>query len=204
MEGGDDIGVAGPGIEKNAGAAGYDWSIGQDDPQPQDADLALPLLGVPLPINGVRDRFNEVEALSGWKLNDTLRGDDVIPSQLAGGGFIGCDALDQKGLDRIAGLDPLVPPLTVPLGTDRGRLGHELLPDLTGNVWGEGNILLGGAGSDIIEGRGADDIIDGDQYLNVRLSVRTEPGGPGDGDRAAPTSWRTRPSAATSVPGRPG
>ena len=37
---------------------------------------------------------------------------------------------------------------------------------LTGrNVWGDGNILLGGAGSDLIEGRGADDIIDGDSVL---------------------------------------
>ena len=40
MEGGDDIGVAGPGIEKVAGASGYDWEIGLGDPQPQDADLA--------------------------------------------------------------------------------------------------------------------------------------------------------------------
>ena len=43
---------------------------------------------------------------------------------------------------------------------------------LTGNVWGEGNILLGGAGSDTLEGRGADDILDGDKYLNLRLSVK--------------------------------
>ena len=35
MEGGDDIGVAGPGIEKIAGASGYDWQIGQGDPQAQ-------------------------------------------------------------------------------------------------------------------------------------------------------------------------
>ena len=52
-------------------------------------------------------------------------------------------------------------------------------PILTGpNVWGDGNILLGGAGSDLIEGRGADDIIDGDSYLSVRLSVRTDPANP--------------------------
>lgn len=43
---------------------------------------------------------------------------------------------------------------------------------LTGNVWGEGNILLGGAGSDTLEGCGGNDILDGDDYLNVRLSVR--------------------------------
>ena len=33
LEGGDDIGVAGPGVEKNAGAAGFDWEIGLGDPQ---------------------------------------------------------------------------------------------------------------------------------------------------------------------------
>jgi Ca2+-binding RTX toxin-like protein len=171
MEGGDDIGVAGPGIEKNAGAAGFDWSIGLGDPQPQDADLSLPVIGVPLPINQVRDRFNEVEALSGWNLDDTLHGDDIIPSQLNGGGFIGCDALDQAGLDRITGLDPLVPLLTVPSAPIIAASATNFCP-LVGNVWGEGNILLGGAGSDTIEGRGADDIIDGDRYLSVRLSVR--------------------------------
>ena len=43
-------------------------------------------------------------------------------------------------------------------------------------MWGSGNILLGGAGSDLIEGRGADDIIDGDKYFSVRLSVRNNAG----------------------------
>ena len=43
-------------------------------------------------------------------------------------------------------------------------------------MWGDGNILLGGGGSDTIEGRGADDIIDGDKYVNVRLSVRNGAG----------------------------
>ena len=47
-----------------------------------------------------------------------------------------------------------------------------------GNVWGEGNILLGGAGSDLIEGRGADDIIDGDRYMNVRISYRSDVANP--------------------------
>ena len=122
-EGGDDIMVAGPGIEKNAGAAGYDWSIGLGDPQPQRADLALPFLGLDTLTIDTRDRFNEVEALSGWDKDDVLRGDSVVPSTLGGGGSIGCDALDQTGLDRIAGLDDLVPPLTVPSGPIAARLG---------------------------------------------------------------------------------
>ena len=179
MEGGDDIGVAGPGIEKVAGASGYDWEIGLGDPQPQDADLALPILPLDILTVGVRDKFNEVEALSGAELNDTLRGDDLVPSALGGAGFIGCDVLDQDGLNRIAGLDALVPALATPLAGVIAASAGKDCPLLSGvNVWGDGNILLGGGGSDLIEGRGADDIIDGDKYLSVRLSVRTDAANP--------------------------
>ena len=175
MEGGDDIGVGGPGIEKVAGASGYDWEIGLGDPQHTEMDLADPLVADILTV-GVRDKFNEVEALSGGDLNDILRGDDVVPSQVGGGGFIGCDVLDQNGLDRINGLDALVPTLATPLA-DVVALSASLdCPILSGPVWGDGNILLGGGGSDTIEGRGADDIIDGDKYVNVRLSVRNGAG----------------------------
>ena len=128
----------------------------------------------------VRDRFNEVEALSGWNLNDILRGDDVVPSQVGGGGFIGCDALDAGGRrpHHRPGRRWSRRDAHRRLGADhRGNSAtHHCL--LTGLVWGEGNILLGGAGSDTLEGRGADDIIDGDRYLNVRLSVRTNPADP--------------------------
>ena len=80
MEGGDDIGVGGSGIEKVAGASGYDWEIGQGEPQAQDMDLALPIPPLDILQVGVRDKFNEVEALSGWKFDDTLRGDDLVPA----------------------------------------------------------------------------------------------------------------------------
>ncbi|MER2264446.1 DUF4214 domain-containing protein, partial [Methylobacterium oxalidis] len=35
----------------------------------------------------------------------------------------------------------------------------------------DGNILLGGGGSDVIEGRGGNDVIDGDSWLNVRIRI---------------------------------
>ena len=175
MEGGDDIGLGGPGIEKVAGAAGYDWEIGQGDPQPQHADLDLNLVGLDILTVDVRDRFNEVEALSGWKFDDVLKGDNISPMQVGGGGFIGCDALDQAGIDRIQGLDALVPALTTPASTVAQASATGTCP-LRGNVWGGGNILLGGAGSDTLEGRGGNDIIDGDSYLSVRLSVRNDAG----------------------------
>ena len=176
MEGGDDIGVSGPGVEKIAGSAGWDWEIGQGDPQAQDMDLSLRIINA-LPVNEVRDRFDEVEALSGWNLNDTLRGDDVVPSAILGGaGFIGCNALDNDGVARITNLEDLVPASirTVPVGPILEATSSAYCL-LNSSVWGEGNILIGGAGSDTIEGRGADDIIDGDRYLAVRLSVRTDP-----------------------------
>ncbi|ALV42451.1 heme peroxidase [Pseudarthrobacter sulfonivorans] len=180
MEGGDDVGLAGPGVEKVAGASGYDWEIGLQDPQAQDADLNLPIPPLDILQVGVRDKFNEVEALSGANLDDILRGDDVVPSAVGGAGFIGCDVLDQAGLDRIAGLDPLVPALSTPANTVIGASASRDCPLLVpgSNVWGDGNILLGGGGSDLIEGRGADDIIDGDRYLSVRLSVRTDANNP--------------------------
>ena len=178
MEGGDDIGVGGSGIEKVAGASGYDWEIGLGEALAQDMDLDLPIAPLDILTVGVRDKFNEVEALSGWKYDDKLRGDDIVPSAVGGGGFIGCDVLDQTGLDRISGLDPLVPALDsaagTPLATVVAQSASQDCPILSGpNVWGAGNLLLGGAGSDLIEGRGADDIIDGDRYLSVRLSVRS-------------------------------
>jgi Ca2+-binding RTX toxin-like protein len=179
MEGGDDIGVQGPGIEKNAGGSGYDWSISSlpglgGDAQPMDSDLDLPLLGTGILDAGVRDRYNELEALSGGALNDTLRGDDLVPSQVGGGGFLGCDALDAAGVGRIKGLNQIVTSFPTPVSTVGNATGRDCA--LSGNVWGEGNILLGGAGNDLIEGRLGDDIIDGDRYLNVRLSVRDSNG----------------------------
>jgi hypothetical protein len=121
----------------------------------------------------VRDRFNEVEALSGWNFDDDLKGQILAPGAAAGAGAIGCDVLTQAGLDRIAGLDAIVPPLNT--------LGSTILAATTTRycfvdpaelVWGDGDILVGGAGSDSLEGRGADDVLDGDRYLNVRISVR--------------------------------
>ncbi|MEV4642363.1 peroxidase family protein [Actinoplanes sp. NPDC049548] len=179
MEGGDDIGVQGPGIEKNAGGSGYDWSIASSpeqggDDQPMNSDLNLSLIPLDILTVGVRDRYNELEALSGGAHDDVLRGDDVIPSQVGGGGFLGCDALDAAGIARIVGLDRIVTSLPTPASAVANQTGRPC--DLHGNVWGEGNILLGGAGNDTIEGRGGNDIIDGDRYLSVRLSVRDADG----------------------------
>lgn len=161
-EGGDDIMLADPGIERNAGAAGFDWSSHQLDPLAADADLALNLLGVPLPVDVLRDRYAEVEGLSGAGKNDVLRGDDVVPRLVDGEGTSGGNWLDADGVSLISGLAELLPAGS----TDNG------------GVWGEGNIILGGGGSDVLEGRAGNDILDGDKELRVRLSVRTDPADP--------------------------
>src|SRR4051794_18295684 len=178
-EGGDDVMAQNASIDRNAGSGGFDWAIHQYDTVGADDDMAINnnLLGNPLPVVVNRDRWQETEADSGSRFDDVIRGDDAVPSALGGAGFTGCDALDQAGVDRIRGLADLLPPLS-------GELAPVVANSATGTcslegpVWGAGNILLGGGGSDTITGRGGDDIIDGDRALTVRISVRTDPADP--------------------------
>jgi Ca2+-binding RTX toxin-like protein len=142
-EGGDDIMLAGPGTEKNAGLAGFDWVTHARDPQAADADMNLKLIEEVGGIVTTRDRYQFVEGLSGWKFDDSLKGNDVVPAPE--------HSLDAAGIARIAGLQDL--------------LGAGV------SSFGAGDIILGGGGSDTMEGREADDIIDGDKWLNVRLQA---------------------------------
>jgi Ca2+-binding RTX toxin-like protein len=140
-EGGDDIMLAGPGTEKNAGLAGFDWVTHARDPQAADADMDLKLIEEVGGIVTTRDRYQFVEGLSGWKFDDSLKGNDVVPAPE--------HSLDAAGSARITGLRDL-------LGTNV-------------TTFAGGDIILGGAGGDTIEGRAGDDIIDGDKWLNVQL-----------------------------------
>ncbi|MGW6173955.1 Ig-like domain-containing protein, partial [Arthrobacter sp. NPDC055138] len=154
-EGGDDIMVAGPGIERNHGVYGFDWVTHARSVEAGDSDMRMIIVEGP---NALKDRFLLVEALSGWDKDDVLRGDDVAPSDPDNEvGVAGLsNALDAEGIKRITGLADLLPAGA----TD----------------FGAGNIIIGGSGSDQIWGNGADDIIDGDKWLNVRLSVRDDQG----------------------------
>ena len=177
-EGGDDIFVADSGLEKNSGAAGFDWVTGIFDPQPLVEDMSQrPIEPGQVGVE-TRSRYFEVEGLSGGDYDDILLGDNEVPVSNGSGsanGFVGCDALDEDGIARIAGLDVLITPamLTVDAATVEA-VATTRYCGLTGNVWGAGNIILGGLGSDVIQGRGGDDILDGDRHLLVRLSVRTD------------------------------
>ncbi len=173
-EGGDDLMAQNAAIDRNAGSGGWDWAFHQYDSVGANDDMEINnnLLGLPLPVVVNRDRWQETEADSGSAFDDVMKGDDIVPSGVAGGGFTGCNVLDQAGLDRISGLDPLVPPLAGDARTDLFANAASGTCPLSGPYWGDGNILLGGAGSDTITGRGANDIIDGDKALQVRISVR--------------------------------
>jgi Ca2+-binding RTX toxin-like protein len=67
-----------------------------------------------------------------------------------------------------------------------------------------GNIILGGGGSDLLEGRGDDDIIDGDRWLNVRISVRQNKDGTGPEIRSVKSMTELVPDmlAGTINPGQ--
>jgi hypothetical protein len=141
-EGGDDVMIAGPGIDRHEGMIGFDWVTHKNDPEAADSDLNFTGL-LPPDEENVRDRFDNVEGLSGWNRNDVLRGDEFDAELLAD------HQLENPGL--FPGLD--------------GVLGDA--SSFTG-----GNIIIGGAGSDILEGRGGNDVLDGDHWLDVEISVR--------------------------------
>ena len=147
-EGGDDIMVTGPGIERNEGMLGFDWVTHKNDPVAANADMSLSAL-LPPNVDALRDRYDLVEALSGWRFNDNLRGDSRDAAAMVG------NELTAEGIARIAGLSDLLPAGST---------------SFTG-----GNIILGGAGSDRIEGRGGNDLIDGDAWLNVQLAAAYAP-----------------------------
>ena len=181
---GDDIMFGGEGIQKNIGMWGHDWVTHQGQASGVDADMRVDIFTT-LPNEVLRDRFSQVEALSGWNGNDVLRGDDRTGADAEGGtttdptpetGFR-YNELNQAGIDRIAGLSEIITPdlmQTLPYWAtgswENGATG------ITEAVFVGGNILLGGGGNDTIEGRGGDDVIDGDRYLSVKLAGVTKDG----------------------------
>ena len=182
-EGGDDIMSQNAAVDRNAGAGGFDWAIHQYDTVGADDDMEINnnLAGVPIQVVVNRDRWQETEADSGSAFNDVIKGTSLAPSAIGGAGFTGCNALDPAGVARIKGLDQLVTTFPSPLAPivassasgDCPLTGAGSTVRGQGNVWGEGDILLGGLGSDTITGRGANDIIDGDRYLTVAITMHS-------------------------------
>jgi Ca2+-binding RTX toxin-like protein len=173
-ETGDDIMFENAGIQRNNGMAGFDWAIHKDDQQAANSDLGI-TIGVAQPAFILRDRFDLVEGLSGWKFNDTLTGRNVAVGAVIAGAAVplNTDILDsfsnallEKNLGLIDGLDVLTAHLTRTQVTVAGITETIVMSTDAGE-----DILLGGAGSDVITGRGGNDILDGDKWLNVRIRI---------------------------------
>lgn len=158
-ESGDDIMVQGESVMRNEGMFGFDWVTFKGANIDAYADLRIRIFETDVQ-DILRNRFDKVEAASGWDFDDTIIGDDRVAPGLGGSAETELfnDGLDQAGIDRIAGLSQIVA-----LGAGQ-------------TFWEQGNILLGGGGSDSITGGGGDDILDGDRWLNVRIAIRDSGG----------------------------
>ncbi len=65
--------VQGAGIQRNNGMLGFDWAIHKGDPVAANSDLGIPVFAAQDAVQ-LRDRFDSVEGLSGWKFDDMLTG----------------------------------------------------------------------------------------------------------------------------------
>lgn len=163
--GGDDIMVAGAGTERYEGFVGFDWASFQNIGAPgAEADMAI--RPVPHPgadPNATLDRFDNTEGLSGSAFADILRGDDRRFDPLGGIEIsLAGHELTAEGIARINGLAELL---------GQAAAGANGVAGDSDDIFNSGNIILGGAGSDIIEGRGGNDVIDGDAWLHVQIGV---------------------------------
>jgi Ca2+-binding RTX toxin-like protein len=189
-ESGDDIMVQGESVIRNEGMFGFDWSIYKGVAFGADADLRTPIFTTEQ-ADILRNRFDKVEALSGWNHDDILRGDDRLPDVPANNttlntaeGFFFQDELTQAGVDRIDGLRELFGNLIWEKNDE--RYSDAQLADPEQQIaFNAGNILLGGGGSDILQGNGGNDVIDGDAWLNVRIKI-TAKGIDGQSDSSQP------------------
>ncbi len=177
-ESGDDIMGSGPSVFRYEGMFGFDWAIAKHDLAGVHFDLQIPIFST-IPNDILKDRFDQVEGLSGWVYDDHLDGDDRGHK---GGGSSAPDSvptelfaehlLTQEGVDRIAGMNQWFGGFD---GTDARQTLFGLPSPVPGSAavstFRDGNILMGGDGNDFLRGRGGYDIIDGDAWLNVRIKI---------------------------------
>ncbi|WP_223516840.1 peroxidase family protein [Pseudomonas sp. GL-B-19] len=172
-EGGDDIMIGSPSeADRFIGFSGYDWATFKDDPAGVTIGLNSRLRffdqpAVPGSTASILARLDLVEGLSGSAHADFLSGDDSTADLLA---IAGAKGSVLTNFDLISGLRDFV---------GSAGNGADGIAGTADDKFDGGNIVLGGAGSDVIEGRGGDDLIDGDKWLNVRISVRQNIDGTG-------------------------
>lgn len=170
LESGDDIAFSGIGVQRFEGMFGFDWAIAKYDVAGVSWDANIPIF-TSVPADILRDRFDLMEGFSGWRFNDTIRGDNRGTTQgdLDAGLNFDDHVLNTAGLARIGGM-------TAWFGSVRSSLAAAnpaayAGPANANMMFRDGNILLGGGGSDLIHGRGGFDLIDGDAWLNVRIRI---------------------------------
>ena len=148
---------------KMAGMSGFDWATYKDISSGVNANLSIPIVfdeAPTIPANSALDQFEAVEGLSGSRFNDILTGTidtfvEMGPVPAGGaGGFLG-SYLDAEGIALISGLQDLLGAATA----------------FTNGGLTNGDIILGGDGSDVITGLAGDDVIDGDKWLDVQIGV---------------------------------
>ncbi|WP_347911153.1 peroxidase family protein [Pseudomonas grandcourensis] len=172
-EGGDDIMIGSPSeADRFIGFSGYDWATYKDDPVGVTMGLNSRLRffdqpAVPGSNASILARLDLVEGMSGSSHADFLSGDDSTADLLA---IAGAKGSVLTNFDLISGLRAFV---------GSAGNGADGIAGTADDKFDGGNIILGGDGSDFIEGRGGDDLIDGDKWLNVRISVRQNIDGTG-------------------------
>ena len=180
-ESGDDIMASGTSVFRYEGMHGFDWGIGKGDLHSGvNFDLFIPVFTT-VPEDILRDRFDSVEGLSGWKYSDVLDGDDRGHK---GGGssapdstpvvLFTNDVLTQEGIDRINGMEAWMGD-AIGVGANAGvrqtLFNFASVGGAQQTSYRDGNILMGGDGNDFLRGRGGYDVLDGDAWLNVRIKI---------------------------------
>jgi hypothetical protein len=160
LESGDDIALSGIGIQRFEGMFGFDWASAKYDVAGVNWDLMTPVFTTD-PADILRDRFDLMEGMSGWKYNDRMTGDNRGTAAGVLDPILDFDnhVLTQEGIDRIAGLNDWL------AGARATLFGAGV------TTYRDGNIIMGGDGSDYMTGRGGFDLIDGDSWLNVRIKI---------------------------------
>jgi len=183
-ESGDDIMGSGASVYRYEGQFGFDWAMGKGDftTTGVNFDFQIPIFTT-IPNDVLKDRFDQVEAGSGWAYDDYLQGDDRGHK---GGGSSAPDSvptelfaehlLTQEGINRINGLNEWFGSSGGVLDATDARQtlfgGASPVPGSAPiSTYRDGNILIGGDGDDILRGRGGYDLLDGDAYLNVRIKI---------------------------------
>ncbi len=173
-EGGDDILVgAAVGTDRHLGNIGFDWLTYYGQTLPVTSDWSF--TRTVDPNNPLPSRFDQLEALSGGAGNDTLRGplveaDDIAPSEIP------LNKATDETLAMVDGLTEMLRP-TIELNGVQVALGDFALPIMRStpelDADGVHKVMIGGPGSDTIEGRGGNDYLDGDAMLRVQLEDET-------------------------------